>query len=63
MSWPGLVTDLAAMADERLRHLLWRVVDELDYLLTLTRLRLYSPAAKGCQNRTVEPGSAAPVFT
>jgi hypothetical protein len=28
------------MADGRLRQLFWRVVDHLDYLLTLARLRI-----------------------
>jgi len=29
-----------AMADGRLRRLFWRVADDLDYLVTLTRLRI-----------------------
>jgi hypothetical protein len=41
----GLVTGLAAMADGRLRRLFWRVVDHLDYLLTLAWLRILDALA------------------
>jgi hypothetical protein len=33
------------MADGRLRQLFWRVVDHLDYLLTLARLRMLDALA------------------
>jgi hypothetical protein len=33
------------MTDTRLGHLFWRVVDELDYLLTLARLRILDALA------------------
>jgi len=42
---PGLVTDLAAMADGRLRRLFWRVVDHIGYLLTLAWLRILDALA------------------
>jgi hypothetical protein len=42
---PGLVADLAAMADGRLRRLFWRVVDHLDYLVTLAWLRVLDALA------------------
>jgi hypothetical protein len=37
---PGRVGDVAAMAGGRLRRLFWRVADDLDYLVTLLRLRV-----------------------
>jgi hypothetical protein len=36
---PGLVGDIVAMPDGRLARLFWRVVDALDYFVTLMRLR------------------------
>jgi hypothetical protein len=33
------------MSDTRLGHLFWRVADELDYLLTLARLRILDALA------------------
>jgi hypothetical protein len=37
---PGRIGDIVAMADRLLRRLFWRVADDLDYLVTLTRLRI-----------------------
>jgi hypothetical protein len=37
---PGRVGDIVVMADGRLRRLFWRVADDLDYLVTLVRLRI-----------------------
>jgi hypothetical protein len=37
---PGRVGDIVAMAASRLARLFWRVVDALDYLVTLARLRI-----------------------
>ena len=37
---PSQAAGVCAMADGRLRQLFWRVVDHLDYLLTLARLRI-----------------------
>jgi hypothetical protein len=34
-----------ATADERLRRLFWRVIDQLDYLVTLARLRILDALA------------------
>jgi hypothetical protein len=34
-----------AMTDGRLTHIFWLVTDELDYLLTLTRLRILDALA------------------
>jgi hypothetical protein len=33
------------MTDRPLRHLFWRVIDQLDYLLTLARLRILDALA------------------
>ena len=37
------------MTDGPLRHLFWRVADELDYLLTLARLRILDALAGPCR--------------
>jgi hypothetical protein len=37
---PGLVRGGALMTDGQLRRLFWHVVDQLDYYLTLARLRI-----------------------
>jgi hypothetical protein len=37
--------DIVAMTDGRLRGLFWRVVDALDYLVTLVRLRILDALA------------------
>jgi hypothetical protein len=42
---PGRVSDIAAMANARLRRLFWRVADDLDYLVTLARLRILDALA------------------
>jgi hypothetical protein len=48
------------MTDTRLGHLFWRVADELDYLLTLARLRILDalagppPETPGDQRRDSE---------
>ena len=51
------------MTDTRLGHLFWRVVDELDYLLTLARLRILdalagplpeTPADHPCERERME---------
>jgi hypothetical protein len=48
---PGFVTDLAAMTDGPLRRLFWRVADQLDYLLTLARLRILDKLAGPSRRR------------
>src|SRR5271163_979747 len=48
---PGLIADLAAMADGPLRLLFWRVLDRLDYWLTLARLRILDALAGPCRRR------------
>jgi hypothetical protein len=51
------------MTDGPLRHLLWRVADELDYLLTLAKLRILdalagpvpeTPADQRCERERME---------
>jgi hypothetical protein len=51
------------MTDTRLGHLFWRVADELDYLLTLARLRILdavagplpeTPADQRCERERME---------
>jgi hypothetical protein len=42
---PGRVGDIVVMADGRLRRLFWRVADDLDYLVTLVRLRILDALA------------------
>ena len=42
---PGRVGDIVDTADGRLRRLFWRVADDLDYLVTLARLRILDAMA------------------
>jgi hypothetical protein len=42
---PGRVGDIVAIAAGRLRRLFWRVADDLDYVMTLTRLRILDALA------------------
>ena len=54
---------VCAMTQRSLRHLFWRVADELDYLLTLARLRILdalagplpeTPADQPCERGRME---------
>ena len=42
---PGRIGDIVTTAGGRLRRLFWRAADDLDYLVTLARLRILDALA------------------
>jgi len=45
---------VCAVADGRLRQLFWRVADDLDYLVTLVRLRILDALAGPLPERSAD---------